>query len=565
MAVTELAAGIEQSANHPLAALRVLLLEDSRADALLTEEYLRSVRSDVAVDHVTRLADLGAPQVEMADCALVDLELPDASGLSIVSTLRRLAPTLPIVVLTSLDDVNTVVESLRVGAQDYLVKNHVDGYALERAIRYATQRMMLERRLNHLALHDPLTGLPNRTLFRDRLEQALHRAQRSPAELVVMLLDLDHFKSVNDTLGHAAGDELLVEVARRLTTVLRPSDTLARLGGDEFTLLCEGLSSLTDADVIASRLSTVSQRPFMLRNQRVEIGVSIGMAAVRGVSDLDGALRQADIAMYLAKHSGRGQARWYDPSPENERAHQFPLDSKLRKDVDASVDGGDDFSVVMQPIMNLGTNQPVAVEALARWRDDSGRSIPPAAFIPVAERTSLVVDLDLNVLRLALAELAVRRQEFPSLGLHVNVSSRTLASIGYVERVHELIGETGIDPASLTVEILEHSLLEGAAVLAVRQLREQRISVALDDFGAGCSSLAHLVSLPANILKLDRAFVCAAAGGDRRTKSLVRVITTLARDLQMTVIAEGVETADQLTLLDELGVSLAQGHLWGRP
>ena len=218
----------------------------------------------------------------------------------------------------------------------------------------------------------------------------------------------------------------------------------------------------------------------------------------------------------------------------------------------------------MQPIMDLGTKQPVAVEALARWRD-GGQPVPPDSFIPVAERSSLIVDLDLNVLRLALSQLNVRRQELPSLRLHVNASSRTLSSIGYVERVCELIGAAGIDPASLTVEILEHSLLDDTAVRAVRQLRDQRISVALDDFGAGCSSLYHLVTLPANILKLERAFVCLASGGDRRAKSLLRAIITLARDLQMTVIAEGVESADQLTLLDELGVSLAQGHLWGRP
>jgi diguanylate cyclase (GGDEF)-like protein len=383
--------------------------------------------------------------------------------------------------------------------------------------------------------------------------------RRSGTSFAVMMVDLDHFKNVNDTLGHAVGDALLVQVADRLSTPLRSGDTLCRLGGDEFTVLCENLQTPADAAQLAERLSRVFLKPFDLHPHSVYSAISIGISVSEPDSNPEGMLRDADTALYAAKRGGRGRTAWYNEQLHVEAETRFTLENAMRD----ALRTGRGFDVAFQSIVDLHTGEVVAIEALARWSHETLGKVPPAQFIPLAESAGLVPSLDLRVLDRALVELTERRAVSPSLRLHVNVSGRTLNSARFERELMQRVDKVDLLPVDITLEILETALLTPAGVGAVERLQQNGFRIALDDFGAGGSSLNHFLTFDADVLKIDRSFIAAAAAGNRRAVSVVRLVAKAGADLGMSVIAEGVEAQAELDMCLELGVRQAQGFLWG--
>jgi diguanylate cyclase (GGDEF)-like protein/PAS domain S-box-containing protein len=414
--------------------------------------------------------------------------------------------------------------------------------------------------LAHQAVHDPLTGLFNRTLLLDRLGTGLARG----GAVGVILLDLDEFKLVNDSLGHRAGDDVLIALAQRLTVATAPTDTLARLGGDEFVVLCEGVSGPLDALDRASRLSSALSAPVELPTGRHTLTASIGVATSRGPSDTaEILLADADAAMYRAKAAGRGRIEIFDHTMRDEAVARLQLEGDLQL---AAQRG--QFVLEYQPIVDTHTLRPVALEALIRWdHPDHGR-MSPDSFIPVAEETGSIHQIGDWVIATACAQLAEWQRAQPGqpeLQVSVNVSPMQLAADGFVNRVADLLRRSTIAPGTLCLEITETVLVAGdvpAAVLAA--LRALGIRILLDDFGTGYSSLAYLMRFPINTLKIDQAFV-AELDGTSAHSAITKAILAIARELELGVVAEGVEKLDQLEQLRALGCPFVQGYAISKP
>ncbi|HKY75377.1 MAG TPA: EAL domain-containing protein [Acidimicrobiia bacterium] len=424
------------------------------------------------------------------------------------------------------------------------------------------RRRELEVQLAHQALHDPLTGLPNRTLLADRLNQALARQRRGDGSVVVAFMDLDRFKLINDSKGHPVGDALLVTLARRLEGTMRSADTVARFGGDEFVMVSEGARDDRDVAAIANRLKAVLDEPFMLTNESLRITGSIGLAVSRNEETADELIRNADAAMYAAKEKERGGFAIYQ-----EPLHAGVVSRlQMERDLHRALDEGE-FLLHYQPKCSLATGQPVGVEALVRWAHPTKGLVSPADFIPVCEETGLIVPLGQWVLFEAGRQAKLWRDRHGlSVGVSVNLSARQLIRPDLTRLVAGMLESTGADPADLCLEITEGTLLQdmNAAVRHLAELRSLGVRISIDDFGTGYSSLAYLRTLPIDELKIDRSFVNSVAD-DASAAAIVESVVRLGHALGLVVVAEGVETAGQLATLRDLGCDLAQGYYLARP
>jgi diguanylate cyclase (GGDEF)-like protein/PAS domain S-box-containing protein len=429
-------------------------------------------------------------------------------------------------------------------------------------------RKRLEEELAHQALHDSLTGLPNRVLFRDRLRQSLHGhpdlKRAATGRHAVLFVDLDNFKVINDTLGHQAGDELLVAVAARLRDTLRGSDTAARLGGDEFTILLANIDSGSQASAAADRILDELRRPFDLGGHEVVVSASIGIAfGEAGADDPDDLLRAADTALYEAKGHGKGRHETYQQTMNVRAWRRLEVENELRLAIARG-----DLRVHYQPIVDLETGRPGEVEALVRWQHAVRGLIPPVDFIELAEQTGLIIPIGEFVLAAAcrqLVEWQKRSGAAADLRVAVNVSPRELVRRGYVENVIAVLEGNGLASSSLRLEITEGAILEGEnAVIALRALRAHGVRVSVDDFGTGYSSLGYFSELHVDGLKIDRAFV-DGLGIEREDTAIVTAAIAFGRALEVEVTGEGIETTDQVARLLELGCRLGQGYLFSRP
>ena len=433
-------------------------------------------------------------------------------------------------------------------------------------VRDITERKQFEAQLAHHALHDPLTGLGNRTLLMQRLEHALARLPRHPGMLALLFLDLDRFKLVNDTLGHEAGDELLIEAAGLLRRALRPEDMVARLGGDEFVVLCEDLTSQADAEAVARRLADALNVPVCLRRREVFLSASIGVVTTSGGVTATELMRDADTAMYQAKEQGRGRYALLDDDAREEMSDRLQLSSDLRRALERN-----ELRVVYQPLVDLDTGEVVAAEALLRWQHPERGLLAPAAFLRIAEDVGTIVDFDAWMMRTACLDTAQwGRQMGRPLAVWVNVSGRSLADPGLVPAVADALARSGLDAGLLTLEITEGALMRDAAttVRTLTALRELGVQLAVDDFGTGYSSLAYLEQFPVHTLKVDRSFVAGLDEGVdnmRGSAAITRAIVSLAAGLQLRTVAEGIETPGQLDAVTALGCTLGQGYFLGRP
>ena len=424
-------------------------------------------------------------------------------------------------------------------------------------------RRRAEAGLHHLAFHDSLTGLPNRRRFHELLGDAVATARRDAQEaFAVMFLDFDRFKLINDSLGHNAGDDFLVQVARRIQESLRPGDVVARLGGDEFAVLVHRLEHEHAAAHLAERLMEALKRPFLVAGTELNTSASIGITfSAFGYERAEDVLRDADTAMYKAKAAGKARYALFDTSLHTEVADRLRLEGDLRRAVDAG-----QLAVAYQPLFALGSGQLLGFEALARWRHPTDGSIGPNAFIPIAEESGLMPRLTDFVLHCACRQLAAWQRSHPQLTMSVNLSGNDLAHSALVARVTRALIEAGVRPRHLTLELTENILmsrLEGA-LPQLAELRRMGVGLAVDDFGTGYSSLAHLSSLPIDCLKIDRSFVHALSAGSNEA-AVVRAIVLLGQSLGKSIVAEGIETEAQRAQLAAMGCNIGQGYLLGRP
>jgi diguanylate cyclase (GGDEF)-like protein/PAS domain S-box-containing protein len=427
-----------------------------------------------------------------------------------------------------------------------------------------TERKLAEAVLARPTLHDPLTNLPNRTLFLDRLSHAVLRLQREEGLLAVLFLDLDGFKMINDSLGHEAGDELLVAVAARLSDGLRPGDTVARFGGDEYTVLCEDLQSEDEALVVARRVADIVAQPILLQEEHdVVLTASVGIALSRGEGTPEGLLRDADVAMYRAKEEGPARCSIFDVAMNAQATARLDTIRALRRAVELG-----QLRLHYQPQVTLPEGHIVGVEGLVRWQHPERGLLGPGEFIPLAEESQLVVSIGEWVIDEACRQAASWQAEFGAANkVSVNVSARQLKYGDLADCIRRALAATGLRPEALCLEITENILMGDADFFleALLGLRFLGVSLAVDDFGTGYSSLGYLKRFPIDELKVDKAFVDGLGQGNRRARAIPRAVVAMARDLGMATVAEGVETLDQAGELTALGCDQAQGYYFARP
>jgi diguanylate cyclase (GGDEF)-like protein/PAS domain S-box-containing protein len=427
-----------------------------------------------------------------------------------------------------------------------------------------TVQKRMEARLLHDALHDPLTGLANRVLFSDHVERAMASRRRGLTKVALLFLDLDDFKVVNDSLGHRAGDRLLVEVARRLSAAIRAGDIAARQGGDEFTVLLDRVNGLEDAVQSAERLAAELRRPMELEGRSLVIGVSVGIALAGDEMIADDLLAHADAAMYAAKAQGKARHAVFDPSMRVRARSRLEMEAELRAAIATEA-----FVLHYQPIIELATGRIVGLEALVRWRHPDRGMVPPNDFIPLAEESGLIVPLGRLIMATACRRLRSLHDGVPGLQkltMSVNVSPRQAVEPGFVAEVAQILGETGVDASSIVLEITESLMLHESEVSdgSLRTLRDMGVKLVVDDFGTGFSALEYFKRFAVEGLKIDRSFI-DGLGQSREDTAIVTATLAFATALDLTVTAEGVETADQLDRLRGLGCELGQGFYFARP
>ncbi len=430
--------------------------------------------------------------------------------------------------------------------------------------RDITDRKRLEAQLTEQARRDPLTGLGNRRLFTDRVQHALERRHRHAHPVAVLFCDLDHFKLVNDTLGHARGDALLVAVAERLHSVVRAGDTVARLGGDEFAILLEDLDQPQDAEETGTRLLSALSAPFNLDGREVFVGASVGVAVARGGQTVDDLVTDADVAMYVAKARGRGRVERFSSTMRTSIAERVELEADLRRALER-----EELMLLYQPVIDLVTGEISGAEGLIRWVHPEHGVIAPGRFIPVAEESELISEIGRYALRRGALDAARFRAITPAVSrmrVAINLSARHLLSPTIERDVLDALAHAGITGKAMAVELTESMLAANEAVMSQRlqTLREHGLTIALDDFGTGYSSLAYLRRFPIDVLKIDKSFVANMVLHEP-SAAVTRAIISIGQSLGMRTIAEGVETDTQLDAVRAMGCSIAQGYLLGRP
>ncbi|MFV8826366.1 EAL domain-containing protein [Alkalihalobacterium sp. APHAB7] len=431
-------------------------------------------------------------------------------------------------------------------------------------MRDITERKQVEKQITHLAYHDALTQLPNRTLFKKQLKEALLHAKYNCEKFAVLFLDLDHFKKVNDSLGHHIGDQLLQHISTRLQQVVGNDGMVSRFGGDEFTILLHPLKDKLDAYRKVKRIVQSFQTPVECSGERIYTNTSIGLSFYpeHGL-DFHALLKNADSAMYRAKEEGRGQFREYTNAMDEETRGRLQLERELRTAIHEQ-----QFEVYYQLQVNVENNKPYGIEALVRWNHPKKGILSPFAFLPAAEETGLIVNIDNWVLRTACLQTKKWHDEgFKDLVISVNISKKQFDRADFVERVKHIIEETGINPHLLCLEITENMAITQIkeAVEKLIQLKKIGVQLSLDDFGTGYSSLSQLKNIPIDTLKIDKSFIQDSNSQNQENLALVKLIIAMAKSLNFSVICEGVETEDQLRLIQTEGCHHAQGYLFSKP
>jgi diguanylate cyclase (GGDEF)-like protein len=545
------------------------MVEDSPDDEALVLRAIRKGGFSVEHKRVENREDLlSALKNEDWDIVLSDFQMPVFNGLAALKTVKEQDDRLPFILISGTIGEEMAVEAMRAGAQDYLMKDNLTRLvpAIRRELDDAEERKALHvarETLRHQAYHDVLTGLPNRWLLRDRLQQALVYSKSTKGSLAVMFLDLDRFKNLNDTLGHLVGDQLLRAVATRLQGALYERDTLARLGGDDFVVLLADISDEDGIKIVAERLLRLLDEPFVLEGKEIYVDASMGIALHPQNGDqVDALIRNAESAMYFAKEKGRNNYQFSSAEIQSATADRFVIENELHAAIRSQ-----QLQVFYQPQFSLSRGEITGVEALVRWEHPDKGILPPDKFIPVAEETGQIIALGEYVLKRAVEDMVVLREMGCDIDrLAVNLSARQLFHNETLNLVRQVLNENDVPDDFLEVEITESGVMQDPeqAVQTLKSIGEMGVSIAIDDFGTGYSSLSYLKRFPINILKIDRSFVREITL-DQDDEAIVRTVVAMARALGLRVIAEGVETREQQAFLDGLGCDEGQGYYYARP
>jgi len=545
--------------------IKLLLIEANLADSRLLKEWLTDAVPGKHIVTAAYSANEARKYLKEFDFDIVitDLNLPDIDGLDIISSIQAINSKIPIVVSIGETDQKLSLQIVQMGAQDYLVKGQGDGHLINRVIDYSIERKKDVQQLSHLANYDSLTGLANRLLFRERLDRALIRADRSNTLVSLFVIDLDRFKNVNDTLGHDAGDQLLVQVANRLRECTREGDTVSRLGGDEFTIIMEDLKNADDAILTADKVLDFMKKPFDINSNEIFVTPSIGIT-VYPIDDTNAGhlFINADSAMYQAKESGRNCYRFYTENMNSHLIVQMNLELKLRRAIERQ-----EFILHYQPKFNVHSQELIGAEALIRWIDPEEGMISPAVFIPLAEETGLIAPITDWVLQEACRQNSEWQQQgYKSIRIAVNLSPKQFNQENFAKRIFNQIICSDLAPKYVELEITESALMEDVEKSndILNELKSWGIHISIDDFGTGYSSLSYLKKFPLDTLKIDQSFVRDLMQ-DSDDAAIVSAIIAMAKSLRFNVIAEGVETAEQLDYLAAHGCNEVQGYFTGRP
>jgi diguanylate cyclase (GGDEF)-like protein len=544
----------------------VLLIEDNPGDARLIQEMIREDPAAPFNVHCADRLSRGLEHLAGGETGLVllDLSLPDSIGLETFARVYAHSPTVPIIVLTGNDDQTIALSAVKGGAQDYLVKSRLDRELLVRSMQYSIERKRYQVQLEHQANYDALTGLPNRNLLHDRLRQAVY-AQRLPRSIAVVFMDLDHFKFVNDSLGHSTGDLLLKAMGERLRTVLREGDTVGRVGGDEFVLILNDQSNEEIIYRAMQRIAAKVSEPISIEGKELHVTCSAGISIYpQDGRDVETLLKNADAAMYRAKEHGRSNFQFYTSEMNERVSERLSLENALRRALERN-----ELTLHYQQKTSLKSGRIVGAEALVRWMHPEWGLVRPARFIPLAEETGLIVSIGEWVLR----EACRQTREWLDAGLEpgavsVNLSVRQFRQEGLVRTVSRILEETRLNPAQLEMELTESMVMGNvdAAIAVLQGLKQLGVALSVDDFGTGYSSLSYLKDLPIDTLKIDRSFVRdIGSGAEADDGVLAQAIISLAHALHLKVIAEGVETDAQLRFLRRHGCDEVQGFFYGEP
>lgn len=544
--------------NRALGVVRVLVVEDNAGDARLITEWLESGPAVFEVEHVGNLAAAQTRiHVGRTDVVLLDLGLPDSTGIETLQRIRQAAPQLPVIVLSGLDDQDLAIRAVRAGAQDFLTKGVHTEELLRRSLRYSMERKRTEERLDFLATHDDYTGLANRNLLMENLRQAIAHSGRHKRYAALLILDIDNLKRINDTLGHSFGDEIIRSTAQRLSGCVRQGDTVGRLGGDEFCVLLADLAYEADVSLVAQKIMQAMNQAFAIGQEELRMTVSIGGALCpQNGTEPEVLLKNADVALYRAKQAGKNGYQLYSKEM-NERAHErLALEGALH----VALERGE-FILHYQPVVNVADGSTVAHEALLRWQHPQRGLLPPADFIPITEETGLIVPIGAWVMETACVQNQAWNRR---LRMAVNLSARQVSQLDFVTTTLATLARLKFTPSQLELEITESLLNDEAAALKLQTLKEAGVRLAVDDFGTGYSSFVYLRRFPIDTLKIDRSFV-AGIGQDARDEAIVLTVIEMAHRLGMTVTAEGVETEAQWQYLRTHGCDFAQGYYFSRP
>lgn len=555
--------------------LRYLLIDDDEVDRHAVVRALKQhqIVCDI-VQAATATEGLKIAAEQHFDAILLDYRLPDQDGLDVLNALRGdQFEGVAVIMLSHQEDETLAERCLEAGAQDFLLKNEVNGRRLSRAVRQARQRYLIEdalwnsrEQLRLLSERDPLTGLSNRRGFEIALREATTRARRGKDRLAVLLLDLDDFKSINDTLGHDAGDILLVEVSRRLSSIVRDSDHLCRLGGDEFVVLMMNFEHDEQAMLLADRIVSMLQVPIQLGTTEQVITTSIGIATLGTSADNEGdLLKCADVAMYKAKQAGRNQSRFYSTALQDAVQSRACMKHELKKALERK-----EFQIFYQAQICSADGSLGGMEVLLRWQHPTRGLLSPAAFLPIAEETGLIVDIGNWVLREGCRQFKDWQLKSPAkckkLAFAVNLSAIQIKQNTLPSTIERILAEYSLEASSLELELTESALISdtSATVAMLSSIVEQGVTLSLDDFGTGYSSLDHLKLFPISVLKIDKGFI-SSIGEDGKGERLLVAILAFAKALEMKVVAEGVETKEQAEFCIEHGCDLLQGYYFSRP
>ena len=542
----------------------VILIADDDPSIRLVLRHVMEQCGYHVIEASTGLEAIESSVNQLPDLILMDAVMPEMDGFTATEEIKKLSgcDVAPVLMATSLDDDLSIARAFEVGASDYVTKPFNWSVLKHRVARmlFAAEA---ENKIRHLAYHDVLTGLPNRMLFIDRIDQAISRAQRERDQFALMFIDIDNFKVINDSMGHAAGDEILNIVSMRLQDLLRKTDTVARLGGDEFTVIVEDLEEPEWVVSVANNILMMLDQPAFVNGKEVHIGGSIGIAMYPQDGDNVGALlKNADTAMFKAKDMGRQTFQFYASEMSQKAMQRLELENQLRRALKDN-----EFVVYYQPKIDLINNVCTGVEALVRWQHPDRGLIMPDDFIPLAEETGLITQLDEWVMRTACKQFKKWKDSGSSLvNLSINVSAKHFQEENLVERCRKILQDTLINAENLEIELTESALVDNYcdAKQVLNEIHEMGVGIALDDFGTGYASMSYLKEFPFDTVKIDRSFIQEVPVNPENT-AIVKAIIQLTHALKLNLVAEGVETEQQKEYLLEHKCCYGQGFLWSQP